>query len=100
MHDPESNRGQPMPPLKPFAPAITQRRYFPRIGEPCALTMEHDTESLGTDNLDRVVGRALQCIFKHNRQFESWLQQHPKPTPKLTRSETTFTRTASEVGAL
>jgi hypothetical protein len=36
---------------------------------------EHDTESLGTDNLDHVVGKALQLIFKRDTQFESWLEQ-------------------------
>ena len=49
LHDPESNRGErPMPLLKPPEPVIAERRYFARIEEPLALTMEHDTESLGT----------------------------------------------------
>jgi len=89
-----------MPRLKPPAPAIAERRYFARIEEPRALTMEHDTESLGTDNLDHVVGQALQLIFKRDTQFESWLERHPEPTPKLTRSKATSTRTGSEGGAL
>jgi hypothetical protein len=78
MHDPESNRGeQPMPRLKPTEPVIAERRYFARIEEPLALTMEHDTEALGTDNLDSVVSRALQFMFKRDSQFKSWLGQKP-----------------------
>ena len=66
-----------MPRLKPPAPAIAQRRYYVRIEEPHALTMEHDTEALGTDNLDNVVSRALQFMFKRDSQFKSWLGHKP-----------------------
>jgi len=45
----------PLPKLP--EPVIAERRYFARIEEPLALTMEHDTEALGTDNLDHVVSR-------------------------------------------
>ena len=88
----------PLPKLP--EPVIAERRYFARIEEPLALTMEHDTEALGTDNLDHVVGQALRFIFERNTQFESWLEQHPYPTTKLTQSKATFTRTASQGGAL
>ncbi len=88
----------PLPKLP--EPVIAERRYFARIEEPLALTMEHDTEALGTDNLDNVVSRALQFMFKRDSQFKSWLEQHPDPTTKLTQSKATFTRTASQGGAL
>ena len=73
MQEPEANQGEPIPRLRP--PAIAECRYYVRIEEPRALTMEHDTESLGTDNLDHVVGQALQLIFKRDTQLESWLEQ-------------------------
>ena len=66
-----------MPLLRLPEPVIAERRYFARIEEPLALTMEHDTESLGTDNLDNVVSRALQFVFKRDSQFKSWLGQKP-----------------------
>ena len=71
-----------MPLLKLPEPAIAERRYYVRIEEPRALTMEHDTESIGTDNLDHAMGQALQLIFRRDTQFESWLEQHSEPTPK------------------
>ena len=61
----------PLPKLP--EPVIAERRYFARIEKPLALTMEHDTEALGTDNLDNVVSRALQFMFKRDSQFKSWL---------------------------
>ena len=71
MHEPESNRGETMPRRKPPAPAIAQRRYYVRIEEPHALTMEQDAESLGTDKLDDVFGQVLPFIFKSDSQFKS-----------------------------
>jgi hypothetical protein len=89
-----------MPLLKPPEPVIAQRRYYVRIEEPLALTMERYAEFLGTDNLDHVVSQALQFIFKRDTQFKSWLEEHPEPTPKPTRSKATSKRTAPEGGAL
>ena len=60
-----------MPVLKPPQPVIAQRRYYVRIEEPHALTMEQDTESLGTDKLDDVFGQVLPFIFKSDSQFKS-----------------------------
>ena len=83
MQNPESNRGERiMPLLKPPEPVIAQRRYYVRIEEPLALTMERYAEFLGTDNLDHVVSQALQFIFKRDSQFKSWLEQHPKPVKR------------------
>jgi hypothetical protein len=85
---------------KPPEPGIIQRRYYLRFEEPLALTMERYAEFLGTDNLDHVVSQALQFIFKRDTQFKSWLEEHPEPTPKPTRSKATSKRTAPEGGAL
>ncbi len=76
-----------MPLLKPPEPQITTRRFFVRIEEPLAVTMERYAEFLGADNLDHVVSQALQFIFKRDAQFKSWLEQHPEATPKPVRSK-------------
>jgi hypothetical protein len=80
MHDAESNRGErPMPLLKPPEPQIPMRKFYVRIEEPLARTMEH-AESLGTDNLDHVVGQVLQFIFKSESQFNRTRRTHVRPT--------------------
>lgn len=74
-----------MPLLKPPEPQIAMRKFYVRIEEPLALTMERYAEFLGTDNLDHVVSQALQFIFKRDGQFKSWLEQNPVPTQKPVR---------------
>ena len=64
-----------MPLLKPPEAAIIQRRYYLRIEESLAQTMERYAEFLGTDNFDHVVSQALQFIFKRDSQFKSWLMR-------------------------
>jgi hypothetical protein len=51
------------------------RKFYVRIEEPLARTMERYAEFLGTDNLDHVVSQALQFIFKRDSQFKFWLEQ-------------------------
>ena len=46
-----------MPLLKPPEPVVIARRYYLRIEESLAHTMERYAEFLGTDNLDHVVSR-------------------------------------------
>ena len=86
-----------MPLLKPPEAAITQRRYYLRIEESLALTMERYAEFLGTASIDHVVTQALQFIFKRDSQFKSWLEQHPEPTPKEPKAGSKST--ASDGGA-
>jgi hypothetical protein len=74
-----------MPLLKPPEPQIAMRKFYVRIEEPLALTMERYAEFLGTDNRDHVVSQALQFIFKRDSQFKSWLEQNPVPTQKPVR---------------
>ena len=76
-----------MPLLKPPEPQIAMRRFYVRIEEPLALTMERYAEFLGTASIDHVVTQALQFIFKRDSQFKSWLEQHPEPTLKPARSK-------------
>jgi hypothetical protein len=84
-----------MPLLKPPEPQIVVRKFYVRIEEPLARTMERYAEFLGTDNLDHVVSQALQFIFKRDSQFKSWLEQNPETTSKPLRSKTTSKSTNS-----
>ena len=77
-----------MPLLRPPEPQIVVRKFYVRIEEPLARTMERYAEFLGTDNLDHVVSQALQFIFKRDSQFKSWLAQNPEATSKPLRSKT------------
>ncbi len=66
-----------MPLLKAPEPVVIPRRYYLRIEESLAQTMERYAEFLGKDNLDHVVSQALQFIFKRDTHFKSWLAQNP-----------------------
>ena len=88
-----------MPLLKPPEPVISQRRYYLRIDESLAQTMERYAEFLGTASIDHVVAQALQFIFKRDTQFKSWLEQNPEPTPKPVRSKARSKRTTTGGGA-
>jgi hypothetical protein len=87
-----------MPLLKPPEPQIAIRKFYVRIEEPLALTMERYAEFLGTDNLDHVVSQALQFIFKRDSQFKSWLEQNPVPTQRPLRSRASSKTTNSNGG--
>jgi len=88
-----------MPLLKPPEAVITQRRYYLRIEESLALTMERYAEFLGTASIDHVVTQALQFIFKRDSQFKSWLAQNPEPTPKPVKPKAGCNSAASDGGA-
>ena len=88
-----------MPLLKPPEPEIAMRKFYVRLEEPLALTMERYAEFLGTDNLDHVVSQALQFIFKRDSQFRSWLEQHPERTPKPARTKAASKSTAHDGSA-
>jgi hypothetical protein len=76
-----------MPLLKPPEPQIAMRKFFIRIEEPLALTMERYAEFLGTDNLNHVVAQALQFVFNRDSQFKSWLEQNPDAAHRLLSSK-------------
>jgi hypothetical protein len=63
------------------------RKFFIRIEEPLALTMERYAEFLGTDNLNHVVAQALQFVFNRDNQFKSWLEQRPDAAHRLLSSK-------------
>jgi hypothetical protein len=84
-----------MPLLRPPEPQIVMRKFYVRIEEPLARTMERYAEFLGTDNLDHVVSQALQFIFKRDSQFKSWLEQNSEATSNPLRSKTSSKSTNS-----
>ncbi len=88
-----------MPLLKPPEPQIAVRRFYVRIEEPLALTMERYAEFLGTASIDHVVTQALRFIFKRDRQFKSWLAQNPETTPKPVKPKAGSKSAASDGGA-
>jgi len=88
-----------VPLLKPPEAAITQRRYYLRIEESLAQTMERYAEFLGTASIDHVVTQALQFIFKRDSQFKSWLAQNAEPTPKPVKPKVSSNNAAPDGGA-
>src|SRR5713101_9015182 len=92
-------KGNSMPLLKPPESQVAVRRFYVRIEEPLALTMERYAEFLGTASIDHVVTQALQFIFKRDSQFKSWLAQNPEPPPKPVKPKASSDSAASAGGA-
>ena len=67
-----------MPLLKPPDPKIPTKKYYIRLEEPVARTMERYAEFLGTPNLDHLVTQALELVFRKDTDFKEWLAQHPE----------------------
>ena len=68
--------------LKPPKPLITKRKYYVRIEQPLAATMERYAEFLGAISIDHVIAQALEFIFKRDTQFKAWIALHPEPTTR------------------
>ena len=62
-----------MPLLDPPKPEIPKRRYYVRISEPLAITMEKYAEFLQTDSIDHVITQALHFVFRKDTDFKAWL---------------------------
>jgi hypothetical protein len=65
--------------LKPPDPQIPRRKYYVRIEEPLALTMERYAELLGASSADHVIAQALEFVFRKDSDFKQWLAAHPQP---------------------
>ena len=68
--------------LKPPDPEIPCRKYYVRIEDPLAATMERYAEFLGASTTDHVIGQALQFVFRKDTDFKDWLDHHPQAAPK------------------
>jgi hypothetical protein len=62
-----------MPLLDPPKPEILKRKYYVKIDEPLAITMEKYAEFLQTDSTDYVIAQALDFVFRKDTDFKIWL---------------------------
>jgi len=53
-----------MPLLKPPHPTVPKRKYYVRLDEPLAATMERYAEFIGAHTADHVISQALEFVFK------------------------------------
>jgi hypothetical protein len=66
-----------MPLLKPPEPAVAKRKYYVRLDEPLAATMERYAEFIGAHTADHVISQALEFVFKKDSDFREWLDKNP-----------------------
>jgi hypothetical protein len=71
-----------MPLLRPPDPQIPKRKFYVRIEEPLAVTLDRYTEFLGTTGIDHVVNQALEFVFRKDTDFKEWLSKNPQPAPR------------------
>jgi hypothetical protein len=62
-----------MPLLNPPTPEIPKRKYYVKIDEPLAITMEKYAEFIETDSMDHVIAQALDFVFRKDTDFKAWL---------------------------
>jgi len=62
-----------MPLLNPPTPEIPKRKYYVKIDEPLAITMEKYAEFIETDSIDHVIAQALDFVFRKDIDFKAWL---------------------------
>src|SRR5579859_1366482 len=66
-----------MPLLKPPEPTVAKRKYYIRLDEPLAVTMERYAEFIGAHTADHVISQALEFVFKKDGDFREWLEKNP-----------------------
>ena len=66
-----------MPLLKPPEPTVAKRKYYIRLDEPLAVTMERYAEFIGAHTADHVISQALEFVFKKDSDFRDWLEKNP-----------------------
>jgi len=81
-----------MPLLKPPAPTVAKRKYYIRIEEPLAVTMERYAEFIGANSADHVIAQALQFVFKKDSDFRQWLEKNPVRGPESNLRKANMTR--------
>lgn len=80
-----------MPLLKPPEPTVAKRKYYIRLDEPLAATMERYAEFIGAHTADHVISQALEFVFKKDSDFRDWLEKNPirSSQSSLRRTKTT-----------
>jgi hypothetical protein len=81
-----------MPLLKPPAPTVAKRKYYIRIEEPLAVTMERYAEFIGANSADHVIAQALEFVFKKDSDFRQWLEKNPVRGPESNLRKANMTR--------
>jgi len=81
-----------MPLLKPPAPTVAKRKYYIRIEEPLAVTMERYAEFIGANSADDVIAQALEFVFKKDSDFRQWLEKNPIRSPESNLRKANMTR--------
>jgi hypothetical protein len=76
-----------MPLLRPPDPQVPKRKFYVRIEEPLAVTLDRYAEFLGATGIDHVVNQALEFVFRKDGDFKDWLSQNPQPAPRRTLSQ-------------
>lgn len=71
-----------MPLLRPPDPQIPTRKFYVRIEEPLAVTLDRYAEFLGATSIDHVINQALEFVFRKDGDFKDWLSQNPHPGPR------------------
>ena len=70
-----------MPLLNPPPPEIPKRKYYVKIDEPLAITMEKYAEFIETDSIDHVIAQALDFVFRKDTDFKAWLTEGAGTAP-------------------
>ena len=70
-----------MPLLDPPKPEILKRKYYVKIDEPLAITMEKYAEFIKTESMDHVIAQALDFVFRKDTDFKSWLTEGAGAAP-------------------
>jgi hypothetical protein len=81
-----------MPLLKPPAPTVAKRKYYIRIEEPLAVTMERYAQFIGANSADHVIAQALEFVFKKDSDFRQWLEKNPIRSPEPSPRKANATR--------
>ncbi len=71
-----------MPLLKSPEPPIAKRKYYIRIAEPLAQTMERYAEFISANSVEHVITQALELVFRKDVEFRAWLEKNPSGKKK------------------
>src|SRR5258708_17800792 len=76
-----------MPLLRPPDPQIPTRKFYVRIEEPLAVTLDRYAEFLGATGIDHVINQALEFVFRKDSDFKEWLSRNPQPALRRSLSQ-------------
>lgn len=65
-----------MPLLKSPEPPVAKRKYYIRLAEPLAVTMERYAEFISAHSAEHVISQALEFVFRKDTDFRVWLEKN------------------------